>query len=191
MARAFSRKGPRIVGKFDDQERQIVVGLLSQVRDLLASDHAPSSGDPLRDLLDGLGRPAPDALEVSERDPALRRLLPDASRDDEQVAGEFRALAETGIRQAKSAHLRTAIGVLSTSGSRVDLDLSQAQSLMIAVGDVRLTLGERLGLRTDEDAERLHAGLTGTGTDDAQALLSAYYDFLTWVQESLALALTD
>lgn len=193
MARAFRRKGSRFIGRFNEQERQVVVALLSQVHELIALDDPAPSGDPLRDLLDSLGTAPASAQEIADRDPALRRLLPDASRDDDDLAGDFRALAENNIRRAKTANLVTAIDALSfPGGSRVELDQSQARSLMIAIGDVRLMLGERLGLHTDEDAERLHDGVDGgTGDDGEHMLLAAYYDFFTWMQESLAIVLTD
>ena len=192
MAQAFRRKGARYVGRFDQEEREVVVALLSQVRELVALDEGPATGDPIRDLLDGLGREPASSQEVAGRDPALRRLLPQASRDDDALAQDFRALAEHDIRRAKAANLATAIHALSfEGGSRVELDQRQAQALMIAVGDVRLMLGERLGLRTDEDAERLQDGLDrGTGEHGEHQLLGAYYEFLTWMQESLALTLT-
>lgn len=192
MAEAFRRKGARYVGRFDQEEREVVVSLLSQVLQLVALDEKPPTGDPIRDLLDGLGREPATPQEIAGRDPALRRLLPQASRDDDALAGDFRALAEHEIRRAKAANLSTAIHALSfEGGSRVELDQRQAQALMIAVGDVRLMLGERLELRTDEDAERLQQGLDrGVGGDGEWQLLAAYYEFLTWMQESLALTLT-
>ena len=57
--------------------------------------------------------------------------------------------------------------------------------------DVRLLLGERLGLRTDEDADALQDRLEEASPDDPQLDLAAYYDFMTWLQESLAQALLD
>ncbi|MBO1756197.1 DUF2017 domain-containing protein [Allobranchiibius sp. CTAmp26] len=192
MAEAFRRKGARYVGKFDQEEREVVVHLLSQVRELVTLDEAPATGDPIRDLLDGLGREPASPQEIAGRDPALRRLLPQASRDDDALAQDFRALAEHDIRRAKAANLAIAIHALSfEGGSRVELDQRQAQALMIAVGDVRLMLGERLELRTDEDAERLQEVFDeGTEHDGERRLLAAYYEFLTWMQESLALTLT-
>ena len=62
---------------------------------------------------------------------------------------------------------------------------------MVALTDVRLVLGERLGLRTDEDAE----ALAPSGSTEADAgrpgrgYWRRYYDFLTWLQESLTQAL--
>ncbi len=51
-----------------------------------------------------------------------------------------------------------------------------------------------LGLRTDGDSERLHAqleaALAGEGElDEATLQKMAYYDFLSWMQESLTVAM--
>lgn len=187
MAQGFRRKGGRYVARMDSGEREIVVGLLTQAHDLLALDEPPSTGDPLRDLLNGLGREPASREEVAARDPALRRLLPQASRDDDHVAQDFRELAEDNIRRAKAAHLATAIKVLSfEKGSKVELDQQQAQSLMIGVGDVRLILADRLDIQTDEDAEQLHDRVAFGDDGDVQTLFAAYYEFFTWLQESLA-----
>lgn len=187
MAQGFRRKGERYVARMDSGEREIVVGLLTQAHDLLALDDPPSTGDPLRDLLNGLGREPASREEVAARDPALRRLLPQASRDDDDIAQDFRELAEDNIRRVKAAHLATAIKVLSfEKGSKVELDQQQAQSLMIGVGDVRLILADRLDIRTDEDAEELHDRVAFGDDGDVQTLFAAYYEFFTWLQESLA-----
>ena len=60
---------------------------------------------------------------------------------------------------------------------------------MVALTDVRLLLGERLGLRTDDDAEELAQRLDDADQDDPATLLAAYYDFMTWLQESLTQSL--
>ena len=51
-------------------------------------------------------------------------------------------------------------------------------------------MGERLGLRTDEDATALASALEDLDEDDPQTFLVAIYDFLTWLQESLVHALS-
>ena len=61
--------------------------------------------------------------------------------------------------------------------------------MVVALTDVRLLLGERLGLRTDEDAEELAQRLERRRRRPGRAALAAYYDFLTWLQESLTQAL--
>ena len=76
-------------------------------------------------------------------------------------------------------------------GDKVWLDRAQAQAMVVALTDVRLLLGERLGLRTDDDADALQERLEAASEDDPQLYLAAYYDFMTWLQESLAMALMD
>lgn len=198
MARGFSRRGERFVAKLDEGERSLVVGLLSQTRDLIAPPEVPESDDPFEDLVRSWEAPDdPGDLDegTGQRDPALDRLLPTANKQDDEAAAEFRRLTERTLRERKVAHLSTAIAALEEAdGPKVSLDRGQAQALAIGLTDVRLVLGERLGLRTDEDAEELHRRLAAGSDDDVPDdafLLAAYYDFLTWLQESVTLALMD
>jgi hypothetical protein len=198
VARAFKRKGAGFVARLDDGEREVVLGLLTQTHDFLAPEPYEPTGDPFEDLVARLGLPrlndsghdtAGDAERVP-RDPALDRLLPSAHRDDPEMAAEFRRLTEHGLREGKAANLATAISaLLDADGDKVRLDQEQAQAMVVALTDVRLLLGERLGLRTDEDADALHDYVEAADEDDPQLYLAAYYDFMTWLQESLIQAL--
>ena len=106
------------------------------------------------------------------------------------MAAEFRRLTEQGLRERKAANLATAIEALqAVDGDKVRLSLEQAQAMVVALTDVRLLLGERLGLRTDEDADSLQDRLEAASEDDPELFLAAYYDFMTWLQESLTQAL--
>ena len=108
------------------------------------------------------------------------------------MAAEFRRLTEHGLREGKTAKLATAIAaVMAADGNKVRLDQAQAQAMVVALTDVRLLLGERLGLRTDDDADDLQDRLEAASEDDPQLYLAAYYDFMTWLQESLTQALMD
>ena len=60
---------------------------------------------------------------------------------------------------------------------------------MVALTDTRLVLGERLGLRTDEDALALDDGVATLDPDDPAVYAASFYDFLTWMQESLTTAM--
>lgn len=176
MAIAFRRKGSRIVGTLDGQEREVVASVLSQVRELLGGDEVAPTGDPLADLIGELDATTPAA---GAGDPALARLLPDGHADGEEAA-EFRALTERSLRQRKVARLDTVLGILAAADrDRIELDFGQAQELMIALTDARLVLADRLGLHTEEDAEQL----------DTDHALGQFYDFFTWLQEGLATAL--
>jgi hypothetical protein len=194
VAKAFKRKGDRFVARLDSLEREVVAGLLEQTRDFLAPAPRAQTGDPFDDLVASMGMPsfqdATDPRLEGPRDPALERLLPSAHREDEAVAAEFRRLTEQGLRERKTANLTTAVDALrDADGDKVVLSGAQAQALVVALTDVRLLLGERLGLRTDDDAEELAQRLDDADQDDPAMLLAAYYDFMTWLQESLTQSL--
>ena len=198
MAKAFKRKGTRFVARLDDMEWDVVVGLLEQTYEFLAPEPREPTSDPFDDLVSRLGMPrlkdaedaAGDDAAGALRDPAMDRLLPSAHRDDPALSAEFRRLTEHGIREGKAANLATAITALLTAdGDKVRLDQEQAQAMVVALTDVRLLLGERLGLRTDEDAEALQDRLERASEDDPDLHLAAAYDFLTWLQETLIQAL--
>jgi len=200
VAKAFKRKGDRFVAHLDEVEREVVVGLMEQTQAFLAPTHREPTGDAFDDLVATLGVRKPDDSGASgprpPRDPALDRLLPTAHRDDPAMAAEFRRLTEHGLRERKTANLATAISALLAADEvkekdkdKVRLDLEQAQAMVVALTDVRLLLGERLGLRTDEDAENLQDLIEAASADDPELYLAAYYDFMTWLQESLTQAL--
>lgn len=133
----------------------------------------------------GSGGPADGAPE----DPAIARLLPDANPDDPQAAAEFRRLTEHGLRARKRSTLARARQALDRDPP-VILDQAEAQAVLKGLTDVRLVLAERLGLRTDEDADLLHVALRqATDADDPWTIMAAIYDTLTWWQESLVSAL--
>lgn len=211
MARAFLRQKQHYVALLDSTERAMVAGLMEQTRLILAPE-VESTGDPFTDLVASMGvslaiedqvedehQPdaddAPvgerdsDASDFTDRDPALDRLLPTAHRGDDQVAAEFRRLTEEGLRQRKSGNLDVALRALeaagTASGDRVVLDGQQAPAFLMALTDVRLLLGERMGMRTEEDAARLHDAMETIADDDPLGYALAWYDFLTWMQESL------
>lgn len=128
--------------------------------------------------------------DVTDRDPALDRLLPTAHRGDDQIAAEFRRLTEEGLRQRKSGNLDVALERLSAAyDDRVELDAEQAPRFLMALTDVRLLLAERMGMRTEEDAEALHAAMEVIADDDPLGYAMAWYDFMTWLQETLTSAL--
>ena len=72
---------------------------------------------------------------------------------------------------------------------KVVLDEASARAFLTALTDVRLVLGERMGLRTDEDLEALEAAAGELDPDDPLGYALAVYDFLTWLQETLASAM--
>jgi len=212
VARGFKRRDGRYVARLDPVERGLVVGLMEQVLELVApqADDAgvprgPGEGDEFDRIVAGLGGVGmgvslsaadqageePDAAPgAGERDPALDRIFPTANRQDEQVAAEFRRLTEEGLRARKSANLTTAIAALAElEDQKVSLDHEQALALVVALNDVRLVLGERLGLEDDDDFALLEEQASALGEDDPTVYALAVYDFLTWLQETLTQAL--
>ena len=191
MAQAFRRKGDRFVARMDPAEVAVLAGLMDQTRALLHPDVTPT-GDPFTDLVSSMEhQPGPgDGAPAEARDPALRRLLPDAHRGDPEIAAEFRRLTEQSLRQRKYANLTTALEALAEAGpDGVTLTRPQAEAVLVALTDTRLLLGERLGLRTEEDTERLARELATGQLDDPAGYAVAVYDFLTWLQDSLTRAL--
>jgi uncharacterized protein DUF2017 len=198
VARAFRRKGDRFVAKFDELERGVVAGLMEQTREIVAPEETSepeSTGDAFDDIVAGLGvsMAAADQEPLdppADRDPALDRLLPTGHRGDQEVAAEFRRLTEHELRDRKATNLATAIDALrGASGDRLELTREQAQAVLVALTDTRLVLGERLGLRTDEDALVLDERIATLDPDDPAVYAASFYDFLTWMQESLTTAM--
>ncbi|HEU5143580.1 MAG TPA: DUF2017 domain-containing protein [Dermatophilaceae bacterium] len=207
MARAFLRENDRYVALLEDVERAMIAGLMEQTR-LILSPEVESTGDAFDDLLASMGvslaaedqSPAghggleeldeADSEDLTDRDPALDRLLPTAHRGDDQIAAEFRRLTEEGLRQRKSANLDVSLErLVAADGERLELDGDQAAAFLMALTDVRLLLGERMGMRTEEDADALQEAMETIADDDPLGYAMALYDFLTWLQESLTHAL--
>ena len=125
----------------------------------------------LRGVFDGIQGPAVEA----PTDSAVRRLLPDASRDPE-VAAEFRRYTDDDLRQRKVERLllfaELLLEVPPSADESDQLDfvimVDEAEAIAGALADIRLVIGERLGLRSDEDSEELYEAVTATwqGDDD-------------------------
>jgi hypothetical protein len=198
MGRIFSsgRGGVRV--GLDLAERALLGGLLEEVDRLLDDGREPAPKDPLEwmeALSASMAAPQPgvESEQAPARppdDPALARLLPDGARDDPATAAEFRRLTEPDVRARKREALSLAVAALGRQ-EPVVLSREEAGALLKGLTDVRLVLAERLGLRTDEDAERLHLVLAGADPreDDPWLAAAALYDVLTWWQESLVAAL--
>ena len=206
MARAFQRREGEIVAWLDADERAVVAQLAEQVRDIVAPAEAPAVDDggpvdPFDAIVAGLGSlstdvgtpdPERSAGLDEERDPALDRLFPAGHRGDPAEAREFRRLTEDGLRRRKADNLATLIRVVERPSANpadpdeLALDEGEAVAAVVALTDIRLVMGERLGLRTDDDAERLERVVDELDDDDPAAFAVMLYDFLTWLQESLS-----
>lgn len=208
MARAFQPEGDRLVATLDADERAVVISVCAQVASLVAPTAETTKGesaDPFEQIVAGLGdltrttdesaagAELPDRAFglAEERDPALDRLFPTGNREDEHEAAEFRRFTEQGLRQRKHTNLTTTIASLEEAvDDRWELPRDRAPAVLVALTDVRLVMGERLGLRTDEDATRLEELVGGLEPDDPAVFVMNVYDFFTWLQDSLTSALT-
>lgn len=207
MARAFFPDDGRLVAVLDEHERAVVLGLCAQVRALVAptadaKGEAPT--DPFEAIVAGLGDLSTDTDEGAggaqvpdrsfgldeDRDPALDRLFPTGHREDEHEAAEFRRFTEPGLRRRKHDNLSILVDTLEASAEdRWVLTRAQAPGVLMALTDVRLVMGERLGLRTDDDAARLEEAFEELDPGDPAVFVLSVYDFFTWLQESLTQAL--
>ncbi len=152
-------------------------------RDAPSSSRVESADDAEDDPLAravGIGT----ATEAPE-DPALARLFPDGYTDDPEASADFRRYTEPGLRIGQAAAAGHRAGdSLGEEPHRMLLDAEEAQAWLGALNDIRLVLGERLGVT--EDLEELIAAL---GEDDPRLALLWVYDRLTYLQETLVQAL--
>jgi hypothetical protein len=224
VTRAFSGSGRgarrRVEVRLPVESRRSVAELLLRVHELLEDPRVGQGPpDPLEELtgLDASAfdtsamddEPSPPASSPSpggeqaedRRDPAIARLLPDAHRDDPALAEEFRRLTEHGLRRRKQEALALAAAALRRPEDPLRLTPEEGQALVRGLTDVRLVLAERLGIRTDDDAQVLHEMVvsisalapdsveTKTVSESSWAPLVVLYDDLTGLQEDLVRAL--
>ena len=203
MTTGFHRsRGGGAHAHLEDAEARMVASLAAQVVELLR-DGAATSGsggdepDPIASMV-GIGAtgplPRPD-------DPVLARLLPDAYRDDEAEAADFRRYTEPGLRDRKAANASAVIASLLEAGADLDsglgggsddeaaetsagvdvqLDDNGVDAWLRSLTDLRLALGTRLGVEQDDDDRWQQLP-----DDDPAKAMHDVYDWLGFVQETL------
>ncbi len=182
----FRPDDPGFVARLDAPQREALAGVVDQVVTLLGG---PAAADAGPFALGGAPVPPPT-------DPAVRRLLPDASRADPEVAAEFRRFTEADLRASKITQLLGLRDALAGDDDRVVVPREAAPAVAAALTDVRLVVADRLGLRTDADAEALQAMLVAAEEredDDVPfvVVLAAVYDLLGLLQATLVDCLLD
>ena len=189
--RAFTRVRGLYVASLDDAERRALAGAVADTAELLGvrlTEPAPPVSRPGDDPLAYLGWPAEDVQTPS--DPALARLLPPASRDDDELAAEFRRLTEADLRLRKVDNLRVVWSALRGPAGPLPVARPAAPRWAAALSDVRLVIAARLGIETDDDATAVLEG-EQEPDDELDAALAALYSALTWLQDSLVALLLD
>lgn len=179
-------EGGHIAIQMEDPEQTIITTLLADVSQLLSADLPEPDDDPFLRLV---GHLDPDQDVERPTDPALLRLLPDADSSDPQRSAEYRRLTERDLRESKLHSIRIALHSLGQHPGPISIDSTAAGAWMRALTDVRLVLASRVGITTDEDAERLLGG-DADGSETSEAILSLY-ELTTWLQEHLTQFMLD
>jgi len=181
------RRSKRVIATFSVFEADLLRSLAAQLVELLRNESAVAATerDPLEALLNFSGP------TTEPEDPVLRRLFPNAYRDDAEAAGEFRRFTEGALRDGKARAAATIIDVLEEAGLPaeptgedltidVELDPETALVWMRSFTDLRLALGTRLGV--EEGDEDYWYSLSD---DDPRAQAHHIYEWLGFLQETL------
>ncbi|WP_371931457.1 DUF2017 domain-containing protein [Glutamicibacter sp. MNS18] len=174
-----------------EPERKLLRDLFDDVITLLEERDEIHRVDPAEDLdpLYALTGMSPDRGPLPEpSDPATARLLPVAS-DDEQVANEFRRFGEQDLIAAKIGRLREAQFLMENT--RIVLDEAAASRFAQALNDVRLVLSQRLGIRDEQDSERIGQINDAAQVQTSQDYMALVYNLISWVQDTIMQALLD
>lgn len=196
---------------FTSQEAHVVINLTEQLLELLGdgSINADIEVDPLFQMM-GLG-----GSEQPPEDPVLRRLLPNAYKDD-RSSSEFRRYTEHGLREKKRAHALLLYEALTPTDDEWSADQPldkgsievlipeyDAMAWLGALNDLRLALAVRLGISKEfnegdsqqNKEDQSASGATGSSsvhekyelmTDlDPMKAVYAVYSWLGWLQQSL------
>jgi Domain of unknown function (DUF2017) len=181
----WERVGDTVMTKIDRREATVLRGLVTQIDGMLRMRAEAAPRDELAELT-GIRTGA----TVAPDDPILARLLPDFHRldaDDTSGAEQDSAAALRSLHEPELLDLKTGVAgvVLDTcppNGGTVKLSLEQADAWLSAVNDVRLALGTTLDV-TEDMPEDLP-------DDDPRSPHLGVYQWLTWLQEHLVLALS-
>jgi hypothetical protein len=175
-----------IRARFAEHELQVLRTLSRSVLDWFAERRQSEPSDELAELT---------GIRTGHTEPpsgvALRRLLPDMHRPDDEGAdgaqahelnAAMRGLHEPEVLEAKEVAGRVFLDSLPEHAGEVVLALDEAKSWVAALNDLRLTLGCILGVAPDTP-EQLPPG-------HPHAAQLGVYHWLTVLQESLLIALT-
>lgn len=182
MAQGFTKTAQGYLAVFESEEIKLLTKLFEDVA-LTLEPEGHEAADEFERML-GIKTDA-----STPTDAAVLRMLPIAS-DDPEVADEFRKFTELGLREQKMTALTQA--AMDVQTGRVLLTDEKARAWASALNDVRLTLGARLDLTTDEDSARLEELYSSPETvDSVEAYMGLLYNFTTWLQETLMVAMLE
>ena len=168
--------------RFTPQERGAVLGNFAPMEiDLLRL-----ASTQLGEMLDaGVADP-----QLADTDGIFGRLLPDAYRDDDEAAAEFRRFTSINLLERKAHNAQIVLNSLGTDAAApagenrplvtIRLDADAVQAWLRSLTDLRLTLADRL-LISPEGVIQL------TGED--VPFLHELYEWLGMLQEELVYAI--
>jgi hypothetical protein len=148
------------------------------VQPLRGGGHRVRIGDDERGRLGSLAAELREAIEAE--DASVGRLFPPAYREDERANADYEQLTRGELTSGRVAALRT----LEATCRATELSEEDANAWCGALNDLRLVLGERLGV-TEELYE------DGIDPNDPRAPELALYGWLTWLQGELVESLSD
>ena len=188
MAHAFQRVGDRLTTQLEPVEQMLLGQLIDELSDVLRRPEDADSPaiDPLaKELgLEGLTGVAPEPPD----NPVARRLLPDGYLDDPIAATEFRRYTDDSLRASKLADAEVMKAGLEAAADdpngQIEIELVEADHWVRAMNDLRLALGVELGITNESQRQPDPSQL-----DEQMAGRAMLYDFLTWWQDGLVIAL--
>jgi hypothetical protein len=151
----------------EPDEARVLVSLSQQMQSLLA------------EALETEADTDTDADAHTDTDTAVQRLLPNAYRDDPELADEWRRFSRRGLIERKIGFARTLTTALTPVAAddaegTVSLTTDAALDWVRGIGDLRLVIADRMGIVVDGDDAR--AGEPG---------LQDLYELLAWMQDGL------
>jgi Domain of unknown function (DUF2017) len=196
--RPLVRRGPDggVVIRADVVAAGTIAEAVQQTRDLLRHDDEPDPAsvvdpvDPFDAIVAELR--AGDSASAPQ-DPVLRRLLPDAVRDDAGAAAEFRTATEPALRRRKAEAMDVVLEDLAPLRAGAESVLVRAQRVpawLRGLNDVRLALGALLDIRSDDDLmaevddylDTVDVTAAGEDAETLRAYRIIIYDMLTELQ---------
>lgn len=194
LSTAFRRaRGGVVAASFHVVEVELLRSLVGQLLELVREDPADlKAGDRWAAEL-GLA----DDAQPRPTDPVLLRLFPDAYREDDEAASDFRRFTERGLRDRKAATAATVLASLATADGagltakerekiRIELDPDECEAWLRTLTDLRLALGTRLGVNDADEDDWM-----SLDENDPRRHVHDVYDWLGWVQETLVRTLSS
>ncbi|MCT2588010.1 DUF2017 domain-containing protein [Actinophytocola gossypii] len=181
----WERRGDTVISKLDRREATVLRGLITQIDGMLRARLEATPRDELSELT-GIRT----GMSTAPDDPILSRLLPDfhrmdgeePSKEERDSAAALRSLHEPELLDLKTGVAGVVLDTCPANGGSVKLSLEQADAWLSAVNDVRLALGTTLDVSEDMPDE--------LPEDDPRSPHLGVYQWLTWMQEHLVMALS-